>query len=163
MAEHPEPGLLPSNPFLGQAVFTEFCRGSGRAACLWNFSSAPTGAGFPSPPRGFSGTSWALKGPWPSCWRPGSSGSWYSAGTGSHPASICFPPAMVAFGASLSAFWIMVANSWMQTPAGGSWVNRPLRDRPATGRRIFNPDLPWGVSAICGWPAWRPRCSSWGA
>jgi cytochrome d ubiquinol oxidase subunit I len=26
---------------------------------------------------------------------------------------------MVAFGASLSAFWIMVANSWMQTPAGG--------------------------------------------
>jgi len=26
---------------------------------------------------------------------------------------------LVAFGASLSAFWIMVANSWMQTPAGG--------------------------------------------
>ncbi len=27
--------------------------------------------------------------------------------------------ALVAFGASLSAFWILVANSWMQTPAGG--------------------------------------------
>ena len=26
---------------------------------------------------------------------------------------------LVAFGASLSAFWILVANSWMQTPAGG--------------------------------------------
>ena len=29
-----------------------------------------------------------------------------------------FATAMVAFGASLSAFWIMVANAWMQTPTG---------------------------------------------
>ena len=30
-----------------------------------------------------------------------------------------FATCMVALGASLSAFWIMVANAWMQTPAGG--------------------------------------------
>lgn len=30
-----------------------------------------------------------------------------------------FATCMVAVGASLSAFWILVANSWMQTPAGG--------------------------------------------
>lgn len=29
---------------------------------------------------------------------------------------------LVFFAASLSAFWIMAANSWMQTPAGGSFV-----------------------------------------
>jgi cytochrome d ubiquinol oxidase subunit I len=34
-----------------------------------------------------------------------------------------FSTCMVALGASLSAFWIMVANSWMQTPAGGRWVS----------------------------------------
>src|SRR4030042_332430 len=31
-----------------------------------------------------------------------------------------FSNIMVAFGASLSSFWIMAANSWMQTPAGTS-------------------------------------------
>ncbi|PLZ05219.1 cytochrome ubiquinol oxidase subunit I [Fischerella thermalis] len=30
---------------------------------------------------------------------------------------------MVFVGASLSSFWIIVANSWMQTPAGGEMVN----------------------------------------
>lgn len=30
---------------------------------------------------------------------------------------------MVAFGANLSTFWILTANSWMQTPAGGELVN----------------------------------------
>jgi cytochrome d ubiquinol oxidase subunit I len=29
---------------------------------------------------------------------------------------------MVAFGANLSIFWILAANSWLQTPAGGSFV-----------------------------------------
>ncbi|AFY60480.1 cytochrome ubiquinol oxidase subunit I [Synechococcus sp. PCC 6312] len=29
---------------------------------------------------------------------------------------------MVAFGANLSTFWILVANSWLQTPAGGTFV-----------------------------------------
>jgi cytochrome d ubiquinol oxidase subunit I len=54
-----------------------------------------------------------------------------------------FATCMVALGASLSAFWIMVANSWMQTPAGGSWVNgRYVMESYWHG--IFNPDLPWG-------------------
>jgi cytochrome bd ubiquinol oxidase subunit I len=30
---------------------------------------------------------------------------------------------MVAFGANLSTFWILSANSWLQTPAGGTFVN----------------------------------------
>ena len=53
--------------------------------------------------------------------------------------------AMVAFGASMSAFWILVANSWMQTPAGGQMVNgRFVVDSYLAA--IFNPDMPWGVS-----------------
>jgi cytochrome d ubiquinol oxidase subunit I len=30
---------------------------------------------------------------------------------------------MVAFGANLSTFWILSANSWMQTPVGGEFVD----------------------------------------
>jgi cytochrome d ubiquinol oxidase subunit I len=51
---------------------------------------------------------------------------------------------MVAFGASLSAFWIMVANSWMQTPAGGQFdkgkfiVTNHLE-------AIFSSDMVWSV------------------
>lgn len=56
-----------------------------------------------------------------------------------------FATAMVALGASLSAFWIMVANSWMQTPAGGRFVDgRFVVD--SYFHAIFNPDMPWGVS-----------------
>jgi cytochrome d ubiquinol oxidase subunit I len=52
---------------------------------------------------------------------------------------------MVALGASMSAFWIMVANSWMQTPAGGHMENgRFVVDSYLDA--IFNPDMPWGVS-----------------
>ena len=56
-----------------------------------------------------------------------------------------FATAMVALGASLSAFWIMVANSWMQTPTGGIFVNGAfiLKDQFAA---IFNPDAYWAVS-----------------
>ena len=53
--------------------------------------------------------------------------------------------AMVALGASMSAFWILVANSWMQTPAGGHIENgRFVIDNYL--QAIFNPDMPWGVS-----------------
>jgi cytochrome bd ubiquinol oxidase subunit I len=56
-----------------------------------------------------------------------------------------FATAMVAFGASLSAFWILVANSWMQTPAGGHMAGgRFVVDSYL--HAIFNPDMPWGVS-----------------
>ena len=52
---------------------------------------------------------------------------------------------MVAFGASLSAFWIMVANCWMQTPAGGHMENGHFVVDSYLNA-IFNPDMPWGVS-----------------
>lgn len=52
--------------------------------------------------------------------------------------------AMVALGASMSAFWIMVANSWMQTPAGGRMEDGRFAISSYTAA-IFNPDMPWGV------------------
>jgi cytochrome d ubiquinol oxidase subunit I len=39
----------------------------------------------------------------------------------------CFAAWMVALGSSLSAFWILVANSWMQTPAGYAIVDGRAR------------------------------------
>jgi cytochrome bd ubiquinol oxidase subunit I len=52
---------------------------------------------------------------------------------------------MVALGASLSAFWILVANSWMQTPAGIHLENnRVVVD--SYFEAIFNKNMPWGVS-----------------
>jgi cytochrome bd ubiquinol oxidase subunit I len=56
-----------------------------------------------------------------------------------------FSTAMVALGASLSAFWIMVANSWMQTPTGGYFENGKFVITSHL-QAIFNPDMPWGVS-----------------
>ncbi len=40
-----------------------------------------------------------------------------------HPVIHYFSTIMVAFGANLSTVWILVANSWLQTPAGGEMVN----------------------------------------
>ncbi|NSW87086.1 MAG: cytochrome ubiquinol oxidase subunit I [Syntrophobacteraceae bacterium] len=56
-----------------------------------------------------------------------------------------FSTCMVALGSSLSAFWIMVANSWMHTPTGGVFIDGRfvITDKLAA---IFNPDMPWGVS-----------------
>jgi cytochrome d ubiquinol oxidase subunit I len=76
--------------------------------------------------------------------------------------------ALVAFGTTLSAFWILALNSWMQTPTGhlaeggqiiaASWVGV-----------IFNPSFPYRLThmllasglttsfAIAGLSAW--RCS----
>jgi cytochrome d ubiquinol oxidase subunit I len=77
-----------------------------------------------------------------------------------------FASAMVALGTTLSAFWILALNSWMQTPAGqilqggqiiaGDWW-----------RVLFNPSFPWrfthmllasGLTAsfvLAGLSAWR--------
>ncbi len=52
---------------------------------------------------------------------------------------------MVASGASLSALWIVMANSWMQTPAGGTFMH----DRFVVTdfwAAMLNPDMVWGVS-----------------
>jgi cytochrome bd ubiquinol oxidase subunit I len=56
-----------------------------------------------------------------------------------------FATAMMAFGSTLSVFWIMVANSWLQTPAGVSVVDGKLAVTDYI-QAIFNPDMPWGVS-----------------
>ena len=77
-----------------------------------------------------------------------------------------FSSAMVALGTTLSAFWILALNSWMQTPTGqilqggtiiaGDWW-----------RVLFNPSFPWrfthmllasGLTAsfvVAGLSAWR--------
>lgn len=74
--------------------------------------------------------------------------------------------ALVALGTSLSAFWILALNSWMQTPAGhmlegGQWIARDWFEV------IFNPSFPYrfthmmiasGLTAafvVAGLSAWR--------
>jgi len=61
------------------------------------------------------------------------------------PAIHLFATAMVALGASLSAFWIMVANSWMQTPRGGFFDHGKFVVTSHL-QAIFNPDMIWSVS-----------------
>ena len=56
-----------------------------------------------------------------------------------------FSTAVVAFGASLSAFWIMVANSWMQIPRGGEFINGRFVMTDSL-QAIFNPDIFWSFS-----------------
>jgi len=56
-----------------------------------------------------------------------------------------FATCMVALGSSISAFWIMVANSWMQTPAGITVQNGKIVVTDYTAA-IFNPDMVWGVT-----------------
>ena len=56
-----------------------------------------------------------------------------------------FATCMVVVGSSLSVFWIMVVNSWMQTPAGvvlqdGRLILTSYREA------IFNPDMVFAVS-----------------
>ncbi len=51
---------------------------------------------------------------------------------------------MVALGGSLSAFWIMVANSWIHTPTGG-YFERGRFVLTSHLRAIFNPDMFWAV------------------
>jgi cytochrome d ubiquinol oxidase subunit I len=61
------------------------------------------------------------------------------------PPAHLFATAMVALGASLSAFWIMSANSWMHTPAGTHFENgRVVVDDYFAA--IFNPAMPWALS-----------------
>lgn len=56
-----------------------------------------------------------------------------------------FATGMVTLGAILSAFWIMSANAWMQTPAGAVFYDGKvvITDYLAA---IFNPDLPLALS-----------------
>jgi cytochrome d ubiquinol oxidase subunit I len=61
-----------------------------------------------------------------------------------------FSTIMVAFGASLSAFWIMAANSWMQIPQGVKIVDGKIAVTDYA-KALFNPDL--GVSFSHMWVA----------
>lgn len=61
------------------------------------------------------------------------------------PGMHVFASSMVALGASGSAFWIMAANAWMQTPAGGEFVDGRFRVDSYT-EAVFNPNMPWAVS-----------------
>ncbi len=53
-----------------------------------------------------------------------------------------FASLMVAVGTFISAFWILAANSWMQTPAGVAFVDGSFRVTD-WGAAIFNPSFPW--------------------
>jgi cytochrome d ubiquinol oxidase subunit I len=55
-----------------------------------------------------------------------------------------FATSMVALGSTISAFWIMVANSWMQTPAGIAVENGKVVVTDYV-KAIFNPDMVWAV------------------
>jgi cytochrome bd ubiquinol oxidase subunit I len=61
------------------------------------------------------------------------------------PAMHLFATAMVALGSSLSAFWIMSANAWMQTPGGGVFEKGKFILHSSLGV-IFSSDMPWAVS-----------------
>nr|WP_315234794.1 cytochrome ubiquinol oxidase subunit I [uncultured Albidiferax sp.] len=49
---------------------------------------------------------------------------------------------LVAFGTTLSAFWILALNSWMQTPAGHEIVNGEFQVRSWL-EVVFNPSFPY--------------------
>lgn len=55
-----------------------------------------------------------------------------------------FATIMVAFGANLSTFWILTANSWLQTPAGGSVIDGKFIVRDYF-QAILNPYMPNSV------------------
>jgi cytochrome d ubiquinol oxidase subunit I len=58
----------------------------------------------------------------------------------------------VAVGTTLSAFWILALNSWMQTPTGHGW--RAAVDRRRLVGVIFNPSFPYRLVHML-----RPRAS----
>ncbi|MGA8004967.1 MAG: cytochrome ubiquinol oxidase subunit I [Burkholderiales bacterium] len=74
---------------------------------------------------------------------------------------------LVAFGTTLSAFWILALNSWMQTPAGWAWNMQGKLIAGDWLQVIFNPSFPdrfvhmtlaSGLTAsfvVAGLSAWR--------
>jgi cytochrome d ubiquinol oxidase subunit I len=56
-----------------------------------------------------------------------------------------FAALMVAFGTLLSSFWILAANSWMQTPAGYEIVDGRFFPKD-WGQIIFNPSFPYRLA-----------------
>ena len=52
---------------------------------------------------------------------------------------------MVAFGTLFSSFWILAANSWMQTPAGYELIDGRFFPRDWI-EIIFNPSFPYRLA-----------------
>jgi cytochrome d ubiquinol oxidase subunit I len=52
---------------------------------------------------------------------------------------------LVAFGTTLSAFWILSLNSWMQTPAGHEIIDGQFHVR-SWAEVIFNPSMPYRLA-----------------
>jgi cytochrome d ubiquinol oxidase subunit I len=63
---------------------------------------------------------------------------WKRVGPGLHFFSTC----MVAIGTLTSAFWILAANSWMQTPQGFAFADDGTLVATSFAEVIFNPSLP---------------------
>jgi cytochrome d ubiquinol oxidase subunit I len=63
---------------------------------------------------------------------------WKRVGPGLHFFSTC----MVAIGTLMSAFWILAANSWMQTPQGWGWAEDGTMVATSFWEVIFNPSMP---------------------
>lgn len=63
---------------------------------------------------------------------------WKRVGPGLHFFSTC----AVAIGTLISAFWILAANSWMQTPQGWTWADDGTMIATSFVDVIFNPSLP---------------------
>ncbi len=63
---------------------------------------------------------------------------WKHVGPGLHFLSTC----MVAIGTLISAFWILAANSWMQTPQGFAFAADGTMIATDFVKVIFNPSLP---------------------
>jgi len=63
---------------------------------------------------------------------------WKRVGKGLHFAATC----AVAFGTALSAFWILSANSWMQTPAGFETLPDGRLIATNFWEVVFNPSFP---------------------
>ncbi|PZO56119.1 MAG: cytochrome ubiquinol oxidase subunit I [Alphaproteobacteria bacterium] len=63
---------------------------------------------------------------------------WKRVGPGLHFFSTC----MVAVGTLMSAFWILAANSWMQTPQGWEWAEDGTMVATSFVEVIFNPSMP---------------------
>lgn len=63
---------------------------------------------------------------------------WKRVGPGLHFASTC----IVAIGTLVSAFWIIAANSWMQTPQGFAFAHDGTMLATNFTQVIFNPSMP---------------------
>ncbi|MDX1580887.1 MAG: cytochrome ubiquinol oxidase subunit I, partial [Alphaproteobacteria bacterium] len=64
---------------------------------------------------------------------------WNRVGNRLHFVATC----AVAFGTALSAFWILSANSWMQTPAGFTIDENGIYHIESWWAAIFNPSFPY--------------------